>query len=219
MCCLNTSSMNSTLNNYIHDSSCLASVHSLDHLVSAVSWLPSTLSLITDFLQGGLPFGALVEWGSPMGSEGRRILLTFLVNAMQLSCLCLWNNGHCDVTIFPPAWSACGIDLNQLIFTNANHPLTELKPVFLSSLFKVIVLDTALGQLSNDECAWLRHQASLHHYLVIIVRNYRLSNKLGNAWVKLRLNALKHPNSDNYQLWLVKGGTEKRLNIPARMVV
>ena len=82
----------------------------------------SSVSKITSFLDGGIPEKRISEWGIPAGQRGRELVLTFLKQASQSQKRVLWVNGHADLTIFPPAWYARGIDPQSIFFTTSDDP-------------------------------------------------------------------------------------------------
>lgn len=161
-------------------------------------------------LGGGLPHGSLIEWGAPIGSEGRQLLLPFLANStygMQSNpSFCLWANGHKDLAVFPPAWIARGICPSRLVFADGFRRLEDIKRVFASPLFGVVVVDLARGQSCHpSDYLYLRQQASLYDKIIIVLRPYFLSNKRGNPAARLRLNSWRDHKSGIYHLRLIKG--------------
>jgi hypothetical protein len=142
------------------------------------------------FLVGGLPFGSIVELGSPLGQGGRRPLIEFVAAATQghstpMPCWVLWVYGSGQV--YPPAWRAHGVDLQRICFARSYKPLADLRPALLSPLFKMIVLD-APTQLSADDLTFLAHHVRLQNKLLVLIRNHLLQQDGHSVWPRLRLN-------------------------------
>lgn len=149
---------------------------------------------LDDFFSGGLPWGAVTEWGVPLGRGGRRLVAAFVASATKVKTasepsLVLWVYAtKSALSVYPPAFLASGIDLSWIRFVATAWPLRELKPVFLDPLFKVIVLDSP-ERLTGDDLAFVAHQARANTQAVLVLRNYLLSPKSGNVWARVRLNA------------------------------
>lgn len=153
--------------------------------------LASGTRIVDHFLKGGLPIGGICEWGIPPGYAERDLLLRFVTAARAMT---LWIY-HPSLTIYPPAWTTRGIDLSLLRFVSGSEPLSTLKPVFLTDVFKIVVLDMP-EKLQPADCAFLAHRARLQQQTIIIVRNYRLSVKRGNIWASTRLNCERLPQGE-----------------------
>lgn len=121
----------------------------------------------------------------------------------QAPAMCLWVNGYSELEIYPPAWFAHGIDPRRLIFVTSTQPLQELRPVFLSALFKLIILDNP-KQCYETECLFLSRQARKHHQRIVVIRNHFLSNQRGNIAAAQRLNCTREDNG-RYSLQMIKG--------------
>lgn len=172
------------------------------------TYLPSANQQLNDMLQGGLLVGACSEWGIPLGGGGRRLLLSFLASVTQGQQnppgFCLWINGQEDLQVFPPAFFAHGIEPSRLIFAQSPNPLQDMERVFACSVFKLIVIDNP-KRLRPQDCLFLSYKARSQQFSVIIMRNYLLSNKLGNAMVHLRVNCQQTSDADTYRVSIVKG--------------
>ena len=79
---------------------------------------------------GGLHYGKLYEFGMPKGVEARRLLLLFFKHTRSPL---LWIYNDEERFVYPPAWSALGMDLSQIYFVRSGLPLKELRPVFLAT--------------------------------------------------------------------------------------
>ena len=172
-------------------------------LVPAGDRLSSGIAALDEFLGGGLSWGSVCEWGIPFGSGGREVLVSFLATISSTSTLTsnqgrvdqtaaplpwtLWVQGRSGLTVYPPAWHARGVDLERIRFTTSAKPVSDLKPVFMDPLFKIIILD-APRSLSDDDCAFLARQARAHGQLIIILRDFFLGERRGNVWARLRIN-------------------------------
>lgn len=178
--------------------------------------LPSSISLVNQTLDGGLKWGELSEWGSPWGCGGREVLISFLskLNKSHQSQAnwCLWVQGQeGEAHVYPPAWEAKGVDLKYIRFTKSLKPVKDLNPIFMSSFFKVIVID-APQDLSMEDCQFLSRQARRHKQSIIVVRNYFLSPKKGNVWAKLRVNCWHDYLREQYFLKVIKGLSPRQIS-------
>lgn len=178
--------------------------------------LGSGIREIDTFLDGGLPFNGITEFGMPLGKEGRLLLLKFLANATQgvsvESTWTLWASSHSDFTVFPPAWFARGVSPSRIVFTQSEAPAQDLKRAIINPFFKLIVLDSP-QRFSKDDCFFINTQARQNQQLVILLRNFFLSNKQGNVWAKLRLNCWKQQTSGRFILRTVRGLPRKEVII------
>lgn len=178
--------------------------------------LKSCVRELDDFLEGGLPFNGITEFGMPLGKEGRFVLLKFLVNAtcglQSKPFWVLWISSHRDFSVFPPAWFAKGVSPSRIIFSNAAAPAQELKRAIINPLFKLIILDSP-QQFTRDDCFFINSQARFNQQLVILLRNFFLSNKRGNVWAKLRLNCWKQHSHGQFIIKTVKGLSRQQIVI------
>lgn len=166
--------------------------------------LPSNIAALDSFLDGGLAFGTIVEWGLPWGRGGRQIIRSFVAEATQ-KVLTLWvNTSVSDLRVYPPAWAAHGIDLRKIRFVHCEKPVVQLKPIFLQSLFKVIVLD-APTSLSMHDLAFLARQVRRNKQLLIVLRNYVLTPERGNVWAKMRLNCWQEAPQPRFKVEGLRG--------------
>lgn len=159
-------------------------------LTSSSDKVTSGISKLDHFLKGGLPVG-LCEWGIPPGCAEREVFLRFVAATRALT---LWVYTP-SLRVYPPAWAAQGVDLSLVRFVSCSTPMQTLKPLFMSSAFKLLFFD-APEKLSVADCAFLAHRARLQKQSIILIRNYRLSNKRGNIWANLRLNCTRTQNGD-----------------------
>lgn len=179
--------------------------------------LASCIREIDDFLEGGLPFNGITEFGMPLGKEGRVLLLKFLINATRgieiRPVWVLWVSSHNDFSVFPPAWFVKGVSPSRMVFTRSAAPAEDLKRALINPLFKLIVLDSP-QRFSRDDCFFVNTQARTNGQLIILLRNFFLSDKRGNVWARLRLNCWKRQSGRNFILKTVKGLPSGQLFIP-----
>ena len=178
--------------------------------------LSSSITELSQGLEGGLRWGELSEWGSPWGSGGREVLLSFLSQLKYSKSgqeqWCLWVQGQDgDANVYPPAWEAKGVDLRYIRFTKSLKPVHDLNPIFMSPFFKFIVLDSPQN-LSIEDCQFLGRQARRHQQSIVVVRNYFLSPKKGNVWAKLRLNCWHDYVRDQYMVKVIKGLSPRQIS-------
>ncbi len=197
----------------------------------SVSRLPSGIPVLDDFLQGGLPMGALTEWGMPLGHGTREILMPWLarLTQQQESNWLLWIHSQNNLEINPSAWAARGIDLEHLRFARTSAPLRDLKPIFLEPLFKFIVIDSP-QDFSDEDCAFIARQARRLQQTTLLLRNNLLRplssttpKQSSHIWARLRLNTWRQPHlaptsamAPYGGLWVetIRGLPHRRLLLP-----
>ncbi|MAF91914.1 MAG: hypothetical protein VX583_14895 [Bdellovibrionota bacterium] len=174
----------------------------------------SGIASLDQWLDGGLAWGKFSEWGMPLGSDTRKLLLNFLKKA---NCDFLWVYSPKMGSPYPASW-ASQIDLNRAYFIESDRPVADLKSCFLDNTFRLIILDSpqflSLGDLAflNQQCRSLKQ-----HYFLL--RPYYLSNKLGNAYAQYRINVFKE-EANGYILKKQKGiGEQSSLHLPMEEVV
>ncbi len=172
--------------------------------------LPSDREDLNGYLEGGLPIGAICEWGLPPGQGGREIVLRWLSPLTQQGGLCLWVCSQEDLLVYPPAWSARGVDLEKMRFAYTTSPLQELKPALMASVFKLIVLD-APKKISEDDLAFIAHQARKNGYIFMLLRNYLLTPQKGNVRARLRLNCRR--DLQGFKFECIKGLSAKNYRL------
>jgi hypothetical protein len=185
------------------------------HMCSQSNKLTSGVKELDDYLLGGLPYGAMSEWGCPLGRGGREAIRAFIAAATHAEGdqqLVLWvSDARSGVVVYPPSWFAHGVNLTRAYFTACEKPVTQLKPVFFSPLFKVIVLD-APKELSRDDLAFLARQARSNSQIIIVIRNYLLSQERGNVWAKFRLNCWQSSGPNSFTMVAVRGLKKTRIS-------
>lgn len=160
--------------------------------------LASGILPIDDLLGGGLQFGQLTEWGMPFATGGRQVILHFIKSAtrgigLPAPLLCLWaSSSKSQAVAYPPYWDAHGIDLSRVHFAFADHAVDQLKHFFMRPLFSLIILDDP-ERFSRNDVAFLARKAEQNSQLLLILRNFHLTNRLGNVWAKLRINCYQAP--------------------------
>ncbi len=174
-------------------------------------------SALDEFLEGGLASGAVSEWGMPAGQGAREIVLSIVGRVTAAEMLVLWVNGQDALEVYPPAWSARGVDLRFIRFATAKKPIELLKPVFLEPLFRLVVLDSPKN-LSGEEWAFMARQARAMEVHVMVLQNFFLSGRRGNIWARLRVNCRQRSNGvrgDGWQLEAVRGTARQPLDLRA----
>jgi len=174
-------------------------------------------SALDEFLEGGLASGAVSEWGMPAGQGAREIVLSIVGRVTAAEMLVLWVNGQDGLEVYPPAWSARGVDLRFIRFATAKKPIELLKPVFLEPLFRLVVLDSPKN-LSGEEWAFMARQARAMEVHVMVLQNFFLSGRRGNIWARLRVNCRQRSNGvrgDGWQLEAVRGTARQPLDLRA----
>ncbi len=183
--------------------------------------LISGVETVDDFLDGGIPFGSVAEFGMPLGREGRFLILKFLVNAtrgLRTDPLwTLWVSSHDEFSVFPPAWFAKGVSPSRVVFTHSKVPLRDLKRAIINPLFKLIVLDSP-QKFSRDDCFFVNNQARSSSQLVLLLRNFFLSNKQGNVWAKLRINCWKRQSSGQFVMKVIRGLSYRQISISEELL-
>lgn len=176
---------------------------------------------LDDVLGGGLPIGAISEWGMPPGQFGRHLLVRFIsriFHSMNSRQFGLWVFSAQDINVYPPSWLAHGVDLNFLCFVRSQRPVTDLKPIFANRhtmsepLFPLIVLDAPQKLVSGD-LVFLAASIRKTKQSVWLLRNYLLSSKRGNVWAKIRCNCLFDDAERALTLHFIRGGKPKKIAV------
>lgn len=167
---------------------------------------------MASFLDGGLGWGELSEWGVPMGCGGREVIAQLLAHATQNKHWCLWVNSKSQVEVYPPAWESRGVDMSRVRFAETNQPVSDLKPVFMDPFFQFIVLDNP-RTLSEDDLSFISRRAKSQRQIVLVLRNYFLSEKRGNVWAKLRVNIWRPDLASQLSLRIIKGLSPRQITL------
>ncbi|MDT8446520.1 MAG: hypothetical protein RRB13_06435 [bacterium] len=172
---------------------------------------------LDQFLEGGLPLGGLTEWGLPLGSEGRALLMPYLAAATGTAQggphWCLWISCHDDWKPFPPAFLAAGVAAERLVFAESRDPLKDLQPALVHPLFRLLVLDSP-PRLGRGALSFLEARARTQGQAVLVLRPFFLSNKLGNVWARFRVNGWRRPDG-NWQLKALRGLRAQEMSLSA----
>lgn len=174
------------------------------------SFLSSFDKQLERFLEGGLRFGELCEWGSPWGLAGREVILSFLSYPKESPLWSIWIQSKSGIDINAPAWTSRGVNLKYTRFAYSKDVLKELKPIFLDPFFKVIIIDSPTNFTPQD-CAFLARQAKLNNQVIILLRDYFLTPRIGNIWAKLRLNCWKDDQTQKLCIKVVRGLSPRQL--------
>jgi hypothetical protein len=200
------------------------SLFSSSHLMVASSQtreekLCSGIKQLDEFLDGGLAFSRLAEWGMPLGQGGRLLMVSFLVRATrglwlgQEKLWCLWISARQQFTPYLPAWSAKGIEVKYLRVAQVRNPIQDLKPIFIDGFFKVVVID-GFESLTSDDMCFLSLCAKRSHCLMVVLRDRLLSENHSNPFARLRLNyRLNDVKLNNVKLNNVKLNNVKLNNV------
>ncbi len=156
---------------------------------------------------GGLRCGELSEWGLPLGRGGRELVLNILARAQQRHelGLLLWIMPEGELSVYPPAWEARGLDLSRTYFAITDEVLRDLKAAFVEPVFDAIILDTPRA-LSVDDQAYLATRARDNHNLILVLRPYLLRSEKGNVWARLRLNGWYDERRSEHVIDVIRGG-------------
>lgn len=196
----------------LHQKVIPALTHAASHQGSSARKLSCGIQALEECLGGGLPVGALIEWGAPMGQGGRELLMPWIrevtnpVNTSSSPSWALWVYTLPRLIPFAPAWAARGVALERLRFAQTTSPLRDLQPVFMEPLFRMIVLDVS-QTFSPDEYAFLTRQARHHDQTIVVVQDRLLSPETGNVWARLRVNTRHLAKPHHYQLEILKGSS------------
>ncbi len=177
--------------------------------------LKSGVRPLDQFFAGGLPFGHLLEMGMPHAKGGRISLVPFLAQAARRELWCLWAYALEGVNLFAPAFLGRGVSPDKMFFSSSKFPIEELKSLLLHPLFKVIILDSPL-KLKREDLGFLATQARAQKKLIIVIRPYFLSNKLGNIWAHWRVNIWQNPRTQDFVFRPVRGLGAKDLRLEER---
>ncbi|MBU3917941.1 hypothetical protein KKA14_20630, partial [bacterium] len=73
-------------------------------------------------------------------------------------------------------------------------------------------------RFTRDDCFFVKTQAKRNHQLVILLRNFFLSNNLGNVWAKLRFNCWKQPGAGRFVIKIIRGLPKHQLFIDEELL-
>lgn len=152
-------------------------------------------------LKTDLPTNCLSEWGMPLGQKGRQLILKYLA---RRNGLVLWIYSEESMEVYPPAWHAQGMNLQRIYFARCSAPLTQLKAVFFEPLFQSIILDCP-QDFSRDDQNFLAYRARKQKQSICILRNFFLSQNMGNPFAKIRLNCFYNHTKQEYRIHPVRG--------------
>ena len=164
---------------------------------------------LNHFLEGGLPFKSLCEWGVPRGRGGREVILSFLRSPDAGPAL--WVHSDAGQRVYAPAWEARGIDLQRIRFATSSKPVEELKPVFMEDLFRIIILDCP-PRLTPGDLAFLEQRARRQNQIIMLLQDYFLTPRLGNARTRLRLNAWQDGPSGRCTVRVIRGLSPRQMH-------
>lgn len=177
--------------------------------------LLSGVTALDTILDGGLPEGELSEWGMPWGQGLRELMLPFLARAQRdYSYWVLWVYGRQHVAINPWAWHARSIDLNMTRFVSSQDPMQDLRALFLSDFFRVIVLDQ-VPHLKEEDCQHLARNARAYGQTIMILRPDLLTHEQGNIWTRLRMNCHYDFERQSISVHVMKGRAPRAISITA----
>lgn len=162
--------------------------------------LPSGINRIDRLLKGGLALGEVSEWGMPRGRRGRQVIVQFIRQFPEPS---LWVSNS-ENRIFPPSWSALGVNLKKTYFTECTEPVKELRPLFLEPLIKLIVIDRP-QVLKDQDVAFLKQQVSKTGQTILVLRSYFLNAKRPNPLFRRRYNCSFDAHRATYTLRILRG--------------
>lgn len=171
--------------------------------------LSSTIGILDHNLQGGLPWGALIEWGAPLGLGGREVLLSYLAQATKNAEWVLWSSCQENLAIYPPGWAARGVDLRYVRFAETQNPLHDLKPVYWQPFFRVVVFDGA--NFKDEEFAYIARKSRENQQITVVVSNGKINPQKGNVWARYRLNA-KRELDGSFSVEILKGHVPKTIS-------
>jgi hypothetical protein len=174
--------------------------------------VPFSEGRLQTFFEGGLREGQLSEWGLRPGSGGREVLVDLLAAATQTQKWSLWVRPKSGVAVYPPAWNARGVKLDRMRFAYTDQPIADLKPLFMDSFFKLIIIDEPKN-LSDEECSFLARRAQEQKQIICIIRPYFLCQKRGNVWAKLRVNMWRTGIAEQLCLQVIKGLSPRQMSL------
>ena len=169
--------------------------------------LPCRLANLDRLTNGGLPWGSLIEWGTPLHLGGRDVVLQYVKAATNEKKLCLWVSSHHDLLLYPSACFGRGVDMEYLYVADTLKPMQTLKPLFQDPTFRLIILDGS--QLRNEEYSYLARKARQYDQIIMVLKSTALSQVHGNVWARYRFN-LDRRDSNNYEVKLLKGASHRK---------
>ncbi|MEI8026775.1 MAG: hypothetical protein WCI18_10550 [Pseudomonadota bacterium] len=159
------------------------------HLASAMArdtFLSSDDESLDLFLGGGLPLPGVSLWTGSLGSRVREILLKWVVSQQKNRQCVLWVMGLQSVQILASSWASRGVDLSKLYFSYSSSPLAELKEVFFSDIFPLIILDSIV--FSNEDQAFLSQIARRKEKSLVILQNQNVAIPSVHPTIRHKVN-------------------------------
>lgn len=193
-------------------SSAPSSKVSLAETFSTQRYLSTGHRQLDTLLKGGLEIGKVSEWGMPIGHSSRYLFVDLIrrISLDHSQSPVLWALGQPGIKAFASTWSAFGVDLSRVLFSNTFKPVDDLREMFLEPAFSFILLDSP-KTLSKEEFAFMSKQASKFSFHVCILQNYFLSQKIGNIWTKTRVNCSKAAMlPGELEIEILRGGALKK---------
>lgn len=155
--------------------------------------LESGDSELDAFLSGGLPIGGISAWSATLGIQAREIIIKWVkrIHSHEKRPV-LWIVGVNGLEILASTWASHGVDLSLMYFANCTQPLQEMREVFLSHVFPLIVIDGLM--LSPEDQAFLVSCARLREQSIVLLENHRAKASSWHPTVRHRVQvkALDH---------------------------
>lgn len=160
------------------------------------------------FLGGGIPMGGVSIWYSSLGSQMREVLLNWVRRIhLQEKRPVLWILALNGVDILASAWASRGVDLELMYFAQSSNPIQDMREVFFSNVFPLIVIDGIL--LTQDEQAFLSVCARSRQQSIVILENQRIKASSWHPTIRQRIQF----KAVNHGVELVRDGSSFRLSL------
>lgn len=157
--------------------------------------------------------GHIIEWGLPFGHFGRNLPLMYLREHKPQA---LWINAHESFKVYPPSWSAFGVDLSKTYFIQHKNPL-DLQSLYFEDSFRFLIIDSPKS-FKPSEMAFLRQRAIENRQVMFWIYPFSLSCVRGNPFATVRINGqCVHPKNE-FMVRLLKGGDPRPLFLDSREV-
>lgn len=138
------------------------------------------------FLGGGLPLPGVSLWTGSLGSRAREVLLKWVVSQQKNSQCVLWVLGLPSVQILASSWASRGVDLSKLYFSYSSSPLAEIKEVFFSDIFPLIILDSIV--FSNEDQAFLSQIARRKEKSLVMLQNQNIGLQSAHPTIRHKVS-------------------------------
>lgn len=180
-----------------------------------LSQLSARESFAFSSVEGGIPRGSLISVSGSAGSGKTEVILNFLAENPKLKVA--WVEER--FTIYPCAFLQARVNLDRVLFVNADHDakkaLWVVHQILKSQIFEVVILST--GSAASLDAVTLRRlqiSAEKANATLIFLSDF---SSLTGAWsIPLQIQVSRSLESQNPILHIIKSRGQKVCQTPLR---